>query len=488
MNNMATRQSIPQGGIYGRNIPQQHHMPPPGSAGAVAAAAAAASKPRPNPSAAPAVQFTPNDLIIPEKLYDTTTNLEFYKKLTEAEKEVDLVSTKKELDFHVIHAKSLQPNGFKKDTGILRVFVYNTCENQPWQKQLAQQRGEMVDTSTEGSWTLRVEGRFLHDNGKEEPLKFSSLLSGISIDLIPNEDYPHLTESQTHVVEWRDQYAKYQMGQNEFDGLDVKRPGIFNLKAKIAILVKEQTNRLNLSSKLANFLGKKEATQAEAIHGIWQYVLYKGLMTKRDLGQVEAVTNTTPGLNDASMTVGGDSANDLTIVHCDELLRDLLGVDQFRFSELYQIIPPHFQPRQPIILDYEIDTRRSTTVGDLVIDIPVELPNDLIKQQREVSEEHKKVFAESVQVLSQVSELNTKIALGISKLKNLELRRQFYKELNENPVEFIKQWTKSQSETLKSLKSDEGYDEETVRRAKYFEDNEDLLREKIDVLLGLTKI
>ncbi|EGV64882.1 SWI/SNF and RSC complex subunit Ssr3 [Yamadazyma tenuis] len=476
---MATHQSIPVPGSYAaRNLP--HSAP-----GALGGPVPVQGKPRPNPAAAPAIQYTPNDLSIPAKLYQDTPNLEFYKKLLDAEREIDLISVKKELDFHVIHAKSLQPSSFKKETGTLRVYVYNTCENQPWQKQLAQQRGEPVDPAAEGFWTLKVEGKFLHKEGKEATNKFSSFLSGISVDLIINEDYPHLAENQTHVVEWRDQYPQYQQRQSEFDGFDVKRPGIFNLKCKIAILIKEQTARFKMSPKFSQFIGKEEATQQESIQGIWQYILFKGLITKKEVAQVDAVTSTTPGLNDAAMAI--DTAKDLTVVKCDEVLQDLLGVEQFRFSELFQLIQPHFLPRQPIILDYEIDTRRSTTLGDLALDIPVELPTDIAHLQRVTSDEHKKVFAESAQTLVQIADLNSKIALGVSKLKNLDTRRDFYKELNENPVEFIKQWTKTQSETLKSLKSDEGYDEEVVRRAQYFEDHEDVLKEKIDVLLGTTK-
>ena len=48
----------------------------------------------------------------------------------------------------------------------------------------------------------------------------------------------------------------------------------------------------------------------------------------------------------------------------------------------------------------------------------------------------------------------------------------------------MENWLESQLETFKALKSDEGYEEEVIRRAEYFEDNEDMLKEKIDVLLG----
>lgn len=460
---------------------------------------------RPNPSAAPAIQYTPNELTIPTNLYDKVPNLELYKRLVEAEREIDIVTTKKELDFHVMHAKSMQPSNFKTQSGILRVFVYNICDNQPWQKQLAQQQGKEVDPTTEGSWTLKVEGRYIdsdskddHQEGDEQQQpkpgqRFSSFLSGLSVDLIPNEEYPTLTENNSNIIEWRDNSNPANNNQyqsqmsHEFDGMDIKRNGIFNLQCKIAIMVKDHSSRLNLSDKMSYFIGKHEATQQELIFSIWQYVLYKDLIVKKDVNQVEAITNTTPGLNDVNMAQQ-NFEQDLTIIKCDQILQDILGVEQFRFAELYKLIQPHFQPRQPIILDYEINTRKSNTLGDLIIDIPVELPLELINLQKQVSEENKRIFTESTQLINDISNINSKISLGISQLNGLSSKHQFYKELNENPVEFIKNWSKIQLETLKSLKSDEGYDEELVRRAKYFEENEDLVKEKIDLLLGSTKI
>lgn len=464
---MAARQSIP----YGR-VPQ-----PAGSLTGIA------GKPRPVTTATPTVQYTPNDLHIPDNLLESIPNSEFLKKLNKAEQQLDLISTKKELDFHVIHAKSIAPSSFKRETGTLRVFIYNTCEAQPWQKQLAQQRGEMVNDDLESSWTLRIEGRYLSHDGKETPYRFSSFLLGLSVDLVANENYPSL---QGNIIEWRNSQQQYPTKQLEFDGMDVKKPGVFDINAKIAILIKDQSNRLRLSDKLSQFIGKLEATQQEVIYSVWNYVLFKDLINKKNTSNIDAVTNATPVINEPN-PMPEPIENDLTVIKCDAVLQDLLGIEQFRFSQLYQLIQPHFQPRQPIVLDYLINTKKSSTLGDLVLDIPVELPMDVIKQQKELSDEHKKIFGEANQITAQIAELNNKIGMGISKLKNLDSRRQFYQELQENPVEFIKKWTEIQLETLKSLKSDEGYNEEIVRRAEYFEQNEDVLKQKIDILLGSTK-
>ena len=124
----------------------------------------------------------------------------------------------------------------------MRIFIYNTCENQPWQKQLLQQKGLPVPDPTlaESSWTLRIEGKFISDIPDEqqqidETFKFSSFLSAISVDLLPNENYPNIQESQSHIIEWRDDgpNANKPPASVSFDGLDIKRNGIFNIKAKL---------------------------------------------------------------------------------------------------------------------------------------------------------------------------------------------------------------------------------------------------------------
>lgn len=454
--------------------------------------------PRPNAAPAPTISYTPTDIVIPSKLYDKVPNLDLYKKLKDAERQVDLLITKKGLDFQAIHSKSMQPSNFKSETGILRVFIYNTCENQPWQNQLLQEQGKPVPdpTQAEASWTLRVEGKLLnqkHEDPNVEPPKFSSFLSGISIDLLPNQDYPDLQNSQLNLIEWRDESNDFNTYSNgtkkpQFDGFDVKRPGVFNINTKIAILVKDQSAKLKLSDSMAQFVGKKEATQQELLYLTWQYVLYKDLFKKGDsFSKVPAVSSSSLA-NSAGLSVNQtDEDEDLTLVECDDILRDLLKVDLFKFSDLYKLLQPHFRPREPIIIDYEVNSRQSTTLGEVVIDIPIDLPISVTKVQREILESNKQAFESMTKADAIIQSLNQRISLGIVGLQNSNLRENFYRELSEDPVAFIQSWLESQAETLKALKSEEGFDEELVRKAKYFEENEEILKQKIDLLLGAQK-
>ncbi|KAK7684837.1 hypothetical protein QCA50_012081 [Cerrena zonata] len=283
--------------------------------------------PRTNTGPAPSISYSPTDTVIPPQLYDKVSDLELYKKLQEAERQVDLLITKKGLDFQAIHAKSIQPSNFKNDTGILRVFVYNTCENQPWQRQLLQEQGQPVPdpTAAESLWTLRVEGRFISDenNSEQQDLKFSNFLSGLSIDLLPNSDYPDLQNSQLNLIEYRDETSQIPginslqaaQARQQFDGFDVKRPGVFNIKTKIALMVKDQSGKLKLSDEMAQFIGKKEATQQELVYLVWQYVLYKDLFKNRDsFPKVPAVSaSSIANSNGISVNQNGEE-EDLSII------------------------------------------------------------------------------------------------------------------------------------------------------------------------------
>lgn len=478
------------------DIPMAHQIPQPAQA---AAAGGSGTLPRARASVAPTpvMSYTPTDTSIPPSLEQKVPNLELYKRLKEAERKIDLLVTRKALDLQALQSKVTQPSLYKRHTGTLRVFIYNTCENQPWQKKLMQEQSGEAAPGEPSTWTLRVEGRLL--DKQDQPTKFSSFLSGISVDLHP----PAATEaqanpSQPNIIEWRDASLDGDRKPNlgnpgahlvEFDGLDVKRNGIFNVPCKIAILPKLQTASLKLSKPMAHFVGRQEATQQDLIFIVWQYVLHKSLLkTTEAYTRVPAVSVAGAPNGSGGGTGGADEGDDLRVVECDAILQSLFGVPSFKFLDLFKLIQPHLLPRDSIVLDYEIDTSRSTTLGDLVIDIPVDLPPTLSEFQQGVIETSKQIFEKLAASDAHIQRLDGKIALGVVALQNASAKEIFYRELSQDPVTFLEKWLETQLETLKVLKSDEGYDEEVVRRSEYYEKNEDLLRDNINVLLGSGKV
>ena len=117
------------------------------------------------------------------------------------------------------------------------------------------------------------------------------------------------------------------------------------------------------------------------------------------------------------------SDDDLTLVEADDLLFELLKVKTFKFLDLYKLTQAHFVPREPIIVDYEVDTRKSTTLGNVVLDIPVELPLNLLKAQKELLDVNKTAFENLAKADSTILQLDQRISLAIIALQNANLRK-----------------------------------------------------------------
>jgi chromatin remodeling complex protein RSC6 len=389
-----------------------------------------------------AAQGRPTDVSIPHSIDGLVPEVELYRRLQEAEKRIDILTARKFADA----TDSIGKIPRKKE--LLRIFVYNTADNQPWQRQGQQVSGE------EPSWTLRVEGRLVNGQNPDDPTrkKFSSLVSGVAVDLIPNNLDPSQQIPKENVIEWhepQDPKAKTP----EFDGLDIKRPGSENLKAKITIQPRDYPIKLKTSPELRSLVGVAETTQHDAVYAIWQYI---------QLNNLQAV-------------------DDKRIINCDESLSKLFRVPRFNFKEIIALLSRHLSPSKPIVLDYEIRVDKATTLGDLVID--VEVPVENFTEQEALKLESKRLVAEHD---DSIKELNTKIVLGIQGLHNAHRKYQFYEKLSQDPVNFFTQFTESHSKLLKILSGDEGYNEENVRRSEFYTD--ELLQENVDILLKTNRI
>lgn len=409
-------------------------------------------------------QARPTDIAIPHSIDPIVPEVDLYRRLHDAEKRVDIFTTRKMNDL----SDTLVKVPRKKQ--LLRIFVYNTAENQPWQQPAQQQPTSLIPgqarTSSETpSWTLRVEGRLVNGQDATDPTrrKFSSFISGISVDLIPNDQnqtqldngLPPLQPTsipKENVIEWHENSDPKIKGV-EFDGLDVKRTGSENIKARITIQPKEYPVKLRASPDLSRLLGVSETTQHDAVYAIWQYVQLNNLQ----------------------------AAEDKRIINCDENLSKLFGVPRFNFKDVIEFLSKHLLPNRPIELEYLIRVDRATTLGDVVIDI--EVPVEDLSVQETWKVESKKLVAEHDEA---IKELNTKIILGIQGLHTSHRKYQFYEKLSKDPANFFQEFTESHSKLLKILAGDEGYNEETVRRSEFYTD--EMLAENVDILLKTNRM
>ncbi|GME72707.1 unnamed protein product [[Candida] boidinii] len=123
--------------------PQQTSLPPP-----------------PPPSAIPpAISLKPTDVTISpalEKLFPE--EISFYRKLQTKEKQLDLFINRKVLDLQEHQTNSTnQLTSSTPDNEILRIYIYNTSENQFWQLNEEQRQNIGTQPLPPPWWTLRVE-------------------------------------------------------------------------------------------------------------------------------------------------------------------------------------------------------------------------------------------------------------------------------------------------------------------------------------------
>jgi SWI/SNF-related matrix-associated actin-dependent regulator of chromatin subfamily D len=194
----------------------------------------------------------------------------------------------------------------------LRVWISNTVEDQPWQGDDLDVDAFDFSTNMDSSYRVKIEGRLLEeeeddDNDDEkfddaedvaelggdpmdedaketkntkEPeqrLKFSHFFKAMTVDFGRNRT----KDGVEHSVEWKKPAippnAINPPNPADFDQLEFKRGGDENLNITINLVRDEAQERLSLSPALAEIMDATEATRAEVVTGIWEYIKTMGL-------------------------------------------------------------------------------------------------------------------------------------------------------------------------------------------------------------------
>ncbi|SMN18360.1 similar to Saccharomyces cerevisiae YCR052W RSC6 Component of the RSC chromatin remodeling complex [Maudiozyma saulgeensis] len=292
----------------------------------------------------------------------------------------------------------------------------------------------------------------------------------------------------------------------DFDGLDIKRPGTSNVNCTVTIQLKGFTgDNLEYSSDLSLLIGKSQGSLHEAIYSIYKYILLNNLLVDN---KTEVISNS----DDGNSTTNGEK----TYVKLDEFLCRLLpenaDKDPFstdledsassekkqdeektlKLSELPNLVNSHIAPIKPIKTDYVIRVDKATTYGELVFDI--EVP-DITQLQNPAGLHPNELSTEGMKLLSELDELSNQVQPRLDDLEkqsnNLLLQLNasadkyyFFKKMATNPVPALQEYMRSSANALKVLSGDEGFNEDTVRRAQFYKDNEGILFENLGVLLA----
>lgn len=276
--------------------------------------------------AARRVSKKPTDRDIPEQLADVVVGdgVERYTRLRDVERRLDAVMMRKRLDI----SDNLQRRYTRRE-GVLRVWVSNTAEGQPWQVMEeggggGEEGGAFafeVGGDSQATFRVKIEGRLLEDPAEEEEEgekqqeeggsggekaeekkkkgdleakrpaqqrpRFSHFFKAITIDFSARN--PSLQPDGYSAIEWQKpqpgpQNASYDPNSAEvsFDTLEFERKADENINVTIKLVRDEKKERFRLSPLLAEILDAEEEDRAGAVQGIWAYCRAMGLQEDED--------------------------------------------------------------------------------------------------------------------------------------------------------------------------------------------------------------
>lgn len=253
----------------------------------------------------------PTDRTIADDLSDVCIGdgVQRYRKLRDIERKLDAVMMQKRLDV----SEGVTTSSSKRE-GILRIWISNTAEGQPWQV-IEDGGGAFGEDGTfdfgensQARYRVKIEGRLLPDpeqmdddedkdgeamdhDGAEikkkptmlpqpnEKTKLSHFFKHITIDF----DRPaSLQPDGFGSIEWKKPQMTNPPGSStdseaNFDCLEFERKSDEEINVTINLTRDETPERFKLSKPLADLLDTEENDRAGVVAGIWEYVRANGL-------------------------------------------------------------------------------------------------------------------------------------------------------------------------------------------------------------------
>lgn len=236
----------------------------------------------------------PTDRDVPDEISEAVVGdgVERYKKLREVERRLDAVMMRKRLDI----SDNLQRRYTRRE-GILRIWISNTAEGQPWQvmEEGAENEDGMFELGdNQATFRVKIEGRLLDDPEEDEADKpsdahrprLSHFFKAINIEFDRDSNLQPDGYSQ---IEWRKPQATSQnpnidqnSSESSFDTLEFTRKSDENINVTINLTREEKNERFRLSPELAEILDTEEEDRAGAVQGIWEYCRAMGLQEDED--------------------------------------------------------------------------------------------------------------------------------------------------------------------------------------------------------------
>ncbi|KAG2213649.1 hypothetical protein INT46_000824 [Mucor plumbeus] len=361
----------------------------------------------------------PTDKNMPPKIESFVPESKLYTDLVEFEKKLDATIMRKRLDIQEALGKPTKVHR------TLRLFISNTTSDQS--STIEDENAFDLNNGTVPSWTLKIEGRLLDPavpSKKAQPVqKLTSFFRSVVVEL---ERDPSLYP-EGNLIEWQN-----QANTPDFDGIEIKRKGDVNVKAKIIINLESNPQKFKLSPALADLLDVKMETKPQIVMGIWNYCKNHKLQ----------------------------DAEDKRLIHCDNRLGQIFGYPQLHFSQLPELITQHLSRPDPIVIDYTIRVDKPLHQSSKAYDIDVEL--DSVVRQKMMH------IVSSTLTQKEIMALDDKIVQCVQSINNSKIKRDFLMQFSKEPVEFINKWIASQARDLEVILGESKVNLEEMRQTDFY--------------------
>ncbi|KAK0560316.1 SWI/SNF and RSC complex subunit Ssr3 [Tilletia horrida] len=450
-----------QGGAGGGGMPQPVASGPPVMPPELADVLRAAKRSR------------PTDRSLPATLRKSVPESAFYYDLQLLERKLDWTIARKRAEI----ADSITKPARIKRT--LRIFISNTCANQPFQTK-SQSGAEGADGAAGGgadgsaantvvdapSWTLRIQGRLLepaHRSRANAALtaqaaasrigayRFSNLISSMTVEIQRDQS---LHPDSSNVIEWHrpiPQSAPHAsttltIGQPtgsggtagpagagagseppllattdpSLDGFEIRRLGSQPVKVRIVLYLAHTPEQYTLAPELAELLDMRQATRADVIQALWAYIRDRRLLDDKDRRKIR----------------------------CDAKLLALFKVETIAFHHVPEVVNRFLSPVHPVVLEYYIRTDKAEHKSPVAYDVEVEMEDQNVRvRQHEVLRK----FDHGTDLSKQILDLDDEIAQAALSLQTHSATAAFLSSFAKDPHRHLRTWLASQARDLDAI-------------------------------------
>ncbi|TVY93732.1 SWI/SNF and RSC complexes subunit [Lachnellula willkommii] len=386
-----------------------------------------------------------------------------YRDLREIERRLDATMTRKRLDLQ----DSVNRNVKRYRT--LRVWVSNTVEDQPWQADTLDVDAFDFSTNMDSSYRVKIEGRLLDaddeyldsddsddedgdtemaeggqekkkkDKAPTKKYKLSHFFKAMTVDF---DNRNKAKDGADQSVEWKKPVVAANSANlpnaADFDQLEFKRGGDDNINITINLVRDENPERYTVSPALAEILDTPEATRAEAVMGIYEYIKANGLQEDDEKRSFDCDDRLKAVWKHFLMQVyrGGE---------VNKYDSQVLSREKGYIPYLPDVVMQHMTSLEPVKLAYTIrvDKEFHENPQPTIYDVQV-LVDDPLRAAL-MSYLQNPTYAQN---LLDIADLNERVAVLIQKIGNSKSKHGFFDALSKNPTEFIARWLSSQKRDL----------------------------------------